>query len=195
MNSPTHYSIDNSNAYSYVDTETCTEGGVMDNPVVRLYPTWKNSRSEINNYIKHCPFALFSWGSVKRKIFWTGKHFDRFVEMLTGQELSAYRTLNSVDIEESVFQMRRTAFVDCMYLSTRDLELFVSRNDVGMRLDGFVIDLQFFNWWHNLHSSFKTNNVDCIGIGLKEKPEGTATTARDILFNWLLFRADDLVNA
>lgn len=198
METQSHYSADVEEAKELVGTaENSVIGGF--NPgvtFIRIYPKWKYSREQLVEFIKKCRFAIMKWNNQCKKVYWLGASRLQFQQMLQAQEYSTERTTETLDIEQEVFQVRRTAFIDCAFFTPNDLMLFQVRDDVERRIEGgFIMNWTYFNWWSAIHRDFINNNADCLGLALTQNPEGVNFTVRELLFNFLLLRTDDLVNA
>ena len=198
METGSHYEADYETAAELVHTaENSVVAGLGEvNGLVRLYPKWKFSREQIVKFVKSCRYCLLRWNNESKQVFWIGGKRNVFMRMLTDQDWSTERSEETLDIEEEVFQMRRTAFLECAFFSPNDLMLFQLREDAERRVEGgFIVNWNYFTWWSAIHRDFISINSDLLKLNLNQKCPTANFTVRELLFNFLMIRTDNLVNA
>ena len=172
--------------------ENSVIGGIEPgNNVVVLYPKWRYSREQLSEFVKKCKSTVLKWGNTQKKVYWLGKFIHQFRKMLEAVEYSFDCTEESPEIEQEVFQVRRTAFIDCVFFSPNDLKMLNLRSDD----QDFTMDWSYFTWWNSIHHDFVSKNEDCIELALNQSPEGVEFTVKELLHNFLLMKTDYLENA
>lgn len=197
MDTQSHYTVTNEDAFDCIATaENSVIGGINQSSTIRLFPSWRYSRQQLVDFIKKSKFALFKYGDLNKKVFWLGPLRTEFQRMLSATVYTTSELEQTISIEQEIYQIRRTSFIDCAYFSPNDLMLFQLREDVERRIEGgFVLNHQYYNWWSTMHLNFVNGNQDCLDLVLSDRPIGLAFTIRELLYHYLLLNTDYLVNA
>jgi|GEM_PF-4949174 len=181
-------------AYEMVATEQCTSvaGVSTSQNLIQLFPRWKYTREQLVDFIRKQKYSNYSCESYVPtcRVYWLGLNHAKFLSMLTEVEYVTYMDKNLVSIEAESHLFPRTNFINCSFFTPRCLSFF---RRTMLSLPTIFVAMNAFTRWTRLHDNFNQHFADCLGVSMDQKPVNCDDTVRKLLFSYLVFEADNLL--